>query len=200
MTEFWDEAFKNKREMWGSEPAKSALLAAATFSEKGFKKILVPGIGYGRNARPFLDKGMKVTGIEISEKAIAIAEEYFGAQIKIYHGSVSEMPFEDESYDGIFCHALIHLLDESERIEFLKNCYTQLRIGGYMVFTAISRNAKTYGQGKFLSNNRYEQFGGAKIFFYDEESVSKEFGKFGLIETVEVPENQPMYLIKCCKE
>ena len=30
MTEFWEEAFKDKQEMWGLEPAKSTVLTKKT--------------------------------------------------------------------------------------------------------------------------------------------------------------------------
>lgn len=200
MTEFWEEAFKDKQEMWGLEPTQSARLTASLFEDKGIKKVLIPGIGYGRNAQVFLNKGMEVTGIEISETAIELAQKHFGSAIKIYHGSVLDMPFDNERYEGIFSHALIHLLDENERAAFIKNCYDQLSDNGYMVFTAISKTAKTYGQGTFLSKDRYKQFGGVKIFFYNESSVQKQFENFGLIEVTEVNENHPLYLVKCFKK
>lgn len=162
--------------------------------------MLIPGIGYGRNAQAFLSKGMEVTGIEISETAIELAEKHYGSAMKIYHGSVLDMPFDNKQYEGIFSHALIHLLDENERAALIKSCYDQLSDNGYMVFTVISKTAKTYSQGTLLSKDRYEQFGGVKIFFYDESSVQKEFENFGLIEVTEVNENHPLYLVKCFKK
>lgn len=63
----------------------------------------MPGFGYGRNAKMFYDKGIKVTGIEISETAIARARKHFGNDTTIYHGSVSDMPFSETLYQGIYC-------------------------------------------------------------------------------------------------
>lgn len=74
MPEFWEEAFKDKQEMWGLEPAKSTVLAKDFFVEHKIKNVLIPGIGYGRNAKIFLENGMKVTGIEISQTAIDLAK------------------------------------------------------------------------------------------------------------------------------
>ncbi|MGN6495654.1 MAG: class I SAM-dependent methyltransferase [Agriterribacter sp.] len=200
MTEFWEEAFKDKQEMWGLSPTNSAIATAEMFQSKGLKEILIPGIGYGRNAQAFWSKGMKVTGIEISKTAIQLAKKHYGAALKIYHGSVTNMPFDNERYEGIFSYALIHLLNENERTTFIKNCYDQLCDNGYMVFTAISKKAQTYGQGTLVSKDRYEQSGGVKIFFYDEISIQNEFGNFGFMEATEVPESHAMYLIKCCKK
>jgi len=199
MEEFWEEAFKSKQEMWGLEPAKSSILVNDFFIANNVKDILIPGIGYGRNAQIFMENGMKVTGIEISETAIKIAEKRFGNDLIIYHGSVTEMPFDNKQYDGIFCYALIHLLDKSERAKLILDCYNQLAENAYMIFTAITKEAQTYRQGTYISKDRFEMFGGIKMFFYDKETIKEEFGKAGLFEISEVDENYPFYLIKCKK-
>jgi hypothetical protein len=109
------------------------------------------------------------------------------------------MPYDTCRYDGIFCYALIHLLDSSEREKLIHDCYDQLAEHGYMVFTVISKEAHTYGKGKFISKDRYEIFDGVNMFFYDRESIREEFGKAGLVEITEVTENYPFFLIKCKK-
>jgi len=160
---------------------------------------LVPGIGYGRNAQLLVDHGMTVTGIEISKTAIEMARKHYGTAMAIYHGSVTDMPFDSHQYDGIFCYALIHLLDEAERAKLIQDCFNQLSDGGYMIFTAIAKEAHTYGQGKFISKDRYEIFEGVKMFFYGEETIKAEFGPYGLFETTPINESQPFFLIKCQK-
>src|SRR5690606_39055957 len=114
MTEFWEEVFKKKQEMWGFETAKSTVLACDFFIQQKVKNVLIPGIGYGRNAQIFMDNGMTVTGIEISKTAIDLAHKHFGNDLHIHHGSVTEMPFDDMQYDGIYCYALIHLLNKKD--------------------------------------------------------------------------------------
>lgn len=64
-----------------------------------------------------------------------------------------------------------------------------------MVFTTITKEAQTYGQGTYISRDRLEMFGGVKIFFYDREMIEEEFGKAGLLEIKEVTENYPFYLV-----
>ena len=61
MAEFWETAFTDKQEMWGMEPAKSAQLTKDFFVENAIKNVLIPGIGYGRNAQPFIENGIKVS-------------------------------------------------------------------------------------------------------------------------------------------
>jgi len=199
MTEFWEQAFKDKQEMWGLEPAKSTVLTKDFFVEHKVKNVLIPGIGYGRNAQIFIDNGMSVTGIEISQTAIDLAQKHFGNKLKIYHGSVTEMPFDDKLFEGIFCYGLIYLLDKNERAKLIQDCFNQLTENGLMVFTAITKDAQTYGQGTQISRDRFELFGGVKIFFYDKQSIEEEFGNTGLFEITEVMENYPFHLIKCRK-
>ncbi|MEO9893256.1 class I SAM-dependent methyltransferase [Aurantibacter sp.] len=199
MSEFWEENFISKKEMWGFEPSKSTILTKDFFVKKSVKNILIPGIGYGRNAQVFIENGITVTGIEISKTAIDLAYKNYGADMEIHHGSVTDMPFDTHRYDGIFCYALIHLLDKKERSKLIRDCYNQLKTNGYMVFTAISKNAPNYGKGNRIKKDCYEFHSGAKLFYYDQESVKTEFNDFGLFEYEEVNENQPMYLIKCKK-
>ncbi len=165
MSNFWEESFKQKKEMWGAAPCHSAKLTAELFSKKELKNILIPGIGYGRNVQPFLESGMNITGIEISESAISMASKYLGDKATIYHGSVNAMPYDSKTYDGIYSHALIHLLDHPTRLQFIKNCFKQLSPNGRMVFTAISKNADSYGKGTLLEKDRYEIHKGAPIIF-----------------------------------
>ncbi|HEX2982679.1 MAG TPA: class I SAM-dependent methyltransferase [Ignavibacteriales bacterium] len=208
MTEFWESSFIENQMMWGYEPSDSALLTKDFFLENKIKDILIPGIGYGRNAKVFLDNGINVTGIEISKTAIDLAKKN-GLIIDIFHGSVNDMPFDGKLYDGIFCYALIHLLNRYEREQFIKNCYNQLKPNGYMVFTAISKEAPMFGKGKQLDKDYFEIMEGVKMFFYDSASVRQEFGEYGLKEISEIlephknmPDKPPFrfVMVKCQKQ
>ena len=188
MNEFWEEMFRKIGTIWQFEPANSATFARDLFAENRLQKILVPGVGYGRNAKLFVESGFEVTGIEISETAIRLAREN-GLDFQIHHGSVTQMPFDDSVYDGIFCYALIHLLNQNERRQFLKNCSDQLREGGLMVFITVSKGyTRLHGLGKEISKDRFRIDNGLKVFFYDSVSVEREFGRFGLVEYTEIEE------------
>ena len=194
--------------MWGLEPSDSAILTKDFFLEKKVKDLLIPGIGYGRNAKIFTDNGIHVTGIEISKTAIELAREN-ELNLNIFHGSVTDMPFDNKLYDGIFCYALIHLLNNRERDKFIKDCYNQLKPNGYMIFTTISKEAPMFGKGKQLEKDYFEIMEGIKMFFYDSDSIKQEFGNYGLIEFSEIVEphknmeNKPPFkfiMVKCQKD
>jgi SAM-dependent methyltransferase len=187
-TEFWDNKFREVKTLWGMEPSDAALLAKDLFVKQHVSEILIPGVGYGRNASVFLQAGMKVTGIEISAYAIHMARNEYKFDFPIYHGSVTDMPFDNKFFDGIFCYALIHLLNKTERKQFIQHCYNQLKPHGTMIFIVISKKSTLYKTGQFLSTDRYELNKGLKVFFYDIESAKKEFGDFGMLDIHEIDE------------
>lgn len=209
MTEFWEEAFKDRQEMWGWEPAGSVSQTVELFKKYGIRDILIPGIGYGRNAKIFIDNGFKVTGIEISETAIDLANKQFWKSLKIHHGSVGAMPFDQELYEGIFSYSLIHLLNDEERKKLIDDCYNQLKTNGYMVFVTISKKDFRYGQGVEISKDTFEPWKGLRLFFYDSDSIQLEFGAYGLVAAEEIDEpiknmgdkpTQKFWYIICKKE
>jgi SAM-dependent methyltransferase len=187
MKEYWESRFKEEGAMWKFEPSDSAIIALETFTSHGIDNILIPGFGYGRNARLFYDSGFKIIGIEISGSAIRLAE-INGISCKIHHGSVTAMPFDNEQYGGIFCYALLHLLNKRERLVFLQSCYNQLKIGGLMIFTVVSKKSDLYGKGRQISNDRFRMSNGLNVYFYDSDSVKDEFRDFGLLEFREIDE------------
>lgn len=130
MAEFWESSFIENQSMWGFEPSDSAIITKDFFLEKKVKDLLIAGVGYGRNAKVFTDNEISVTVIGISKTAIELAKQN-NVNIDIFHGSVTAMPFDQKLYDGIFCYALIHLLNHNERVKFIKDCYNQLKPNGY---------------------------------------------------------------------
>ena len=77
-----------------------------------------------------------------------------------------------------------------------------------MIFTTISKNNLMFGKGKELDKDYFEIREELKMFFYDSESIEKEFGEYGLIEYSEIDEphknreNVPPFkfiMVKCQK-
>jgi SAM-dependent methyltransferase len=199
--DYWETRFSAEGEMWKFEPADSAWIVLELFRKNRLRKILIPGMGYGRNARLFANNGFQVTGIEISQSAISLARAN-GMNFPVHHGSVVHMPFDNDTYDGIFCYATAHLLNKNERRKFISECYKQLNPGGFMVFTVASDRMSLFGQGKKLSTNRYRIQPGLDVYFYTDAALESEFGPYHIIEyrDIEEPvkfmENQQPVLLK----
>lgn len=188
MADRWEDAFVRSQLMWGLTPTAAALRARDDFARRGVKSVLLPGAGYGRNAKPFLDAGMDVTGIEISATAIGLARSKLGLTFPIHHGSVTDMPFDDRIYDAVFCYGLLYLLDAPSRAKVIAACARQVAPGGPMVFTVIAKTWSRYGQGEKLGEDWYETHPGVPMFFYDETSLARELGPYGELAITKVEE------------
>lgn len=188
MTEFWEKSFQENQLMWGENPTDSVYEAIELFQKNGLKKILIPGFGYGRNAQVFTENGFDVSGIEISKTAIDLAKQHYKGNYKLFEGSVNDMPFDTELYDGIYCYALLHLLSEAERAKFIQNCFRQLKMGGVMVFITLSTKDARFGKGEELARNTFLTKHGLNLFFYDAHSIQKDLKDCGLFEMEELNE------------
>lgn len=193
MTEFWEAAYKNNERMWGENPTDNARTVLELMQKRNIRSVLIPGFGYGRNAKVFYDEGFDVTGIEISKTAIERARKHFGSDVTIHYGSVTEMPFDKIQYQSIYCYSLIHLLNKADRIKLIDDCYSQLKHNGIMIFVALSVNDKRFGLGEELEKNTFHTLQGLNLYFYDEASIKEEFGHYTIVEAKEInePEENP---------
>ncbi len=204
MNEFWESAFRSNDKMWGEYPTDNSKNVLKLFQKNNIKSVIIPGFGYGRNAKVFYDEGLKVSGIEISKTAIERARKYFGNEVTIHHGSVTDMPFDKASFEAIYCYSLIHLLDKAERLKLIEDCYSKLKPNGLMVFVALSINDNRFGVGSEVEKNTFFSPNGLNLYFYDEAAIKEEFGKYNILEAKEInePEENPKekhWMIVCKK-
>lgn len=64
---------------------------------------------------------IKITGVDVSEKAIAYANQHFGEKARFRTGSVYKLPFSDKSFDLVLCSEVLeHLDDPNKAVNELK--------------------------------------------------------------------------------
>ena len=180
--EYWEKRFLYGGKIWGVKPSKTANYALELFLEHNLHRILVPGAGYGRNTKLFTDANLKVVGIEFSESAINIAKT-FNPKTQFFQGSVLDMPFNNEKYDGIYCHNVLHLFLKDDRISFLKKCYKQLRTKGFVFFVVFSDKERSFGKGKRIEENTYESKPWRPTHYFTELDLIEHFKEYSVIET-----------------
>lgn len=188
--EYWNNRFSDKGKIWGDKPSITAMHALNLFKKYNIKKILIPGSAYGRHTKFFSKNNYIVTGIEISDVALTIAKDY-DPKSKFILGSVLDMPFNDEKYDAIYCHNLLHLLLKNDRVLFIQKCYTQLKENGYIFFSAFSEQEQSFGKGKKIEENTFESKPWRPAHYFTTEDLMSHFNAFRVIETdiIEEPEN-----------
>lgn len=100
------------------------------------KKVLDAACGTGRLIPLLQTKGATVTGLDISEKMIEIAQKKF-PKAELLVGDMENMPFKDQSFDLVVAaFAIVHLkyLDK-----FFEECYKVLKNDGKIILTNINQ-------------------------------------------------------------
>jgi len=187
--EYWNNRFSDKGKIWGTKPSKTSIFALKLFKKYDIKKILIPGAGYGRHTKFFSKNNYEVTGIEISERGLNIARK-FDPKSNFILGSVLDMPFDREIYDAIFCHNVLHLLLEKQRIIFIKKCYNQLRENGLAFFSVFSEQEESFGKGTKVEENTFENKPYRPTHYFTKEDLLHHFHAFSVIETNIIEEKE----------
>jgi SAM-dependent methyltransferase len=179
---YWDKRYSAEGKIWGDKPSLSAGYAAGIFGRENVKSILVPGSGYGRNTRYFSELGFAVTGIEISTAALAMAG-HFDPQSRFLQGSVLEMPFDNRSYDAIYCFNVLHLFLESDRKRFITQCADRVKPGGCLFFTVFSEKEANFGEGQEVEKNTFETRPGRPAHYFTEVDLQEHFQEYQVMDS-----------------
>jgi SAM-dependent methyltransferase len=184
MKDYWNKRFRNGGMIWSDNPSKSALDAIEKFRSYQINDVLILGIGYGRNARPFIECGYSVTGVEIADEAIKILNksDLRNKIGKIYQGSLLDMPFNNKLYDAIFSFNVIHLFCETDRYAIIKKCKNILNPYGLVYFAAMSEFDTGFGKGAEIEKNTFDEKG-KPVHFFSDADLRKHFMEFEILDT-----------------
>ncbi|HOL50165.1 MAG TPA: class I SAM-dependent methyltransferase, partial [bacterium] len=95
------------------------------------KKILDVGCGTGLLAMHLLQAGFDVYGVDVSPEMVKIAQKRLPGRIVC--ASVENIPFPDNSFDGVICIATLHHLSVTGFALAIKEMVRVLRIGGRLL-------------------------------------------------------------------
>jgi 2-polyprenyl-3-methyl-5-hydroxy-6-metoxy-1,4-benzoquinol methylase len=178
---YWNTQFSKYHHIWGETHSKSAEIALSLFRKRKVNKILVPGSGYGRNSKLFSTSGFDVTGIEISEEACALAQEYDPAT-KLYHGSFLDDSWVQGQYQGIYCFNVLQLFLKTDRIRFVHKSAQRLSPKGLMFFTGISDQDDSFGRGEEVEENTFAVNPDKILHFFTLDDLKIHFEGFKILE------------------
>jgi len=110
------------------------------------KKVIDVGCGGGILAESMAKKGALVTGIDLSEKALKVADLHSlesGLEIRYQHCAAEEMAAQEPGqFDVVTCMEMLeHVPDPSS---IIKACTTLVKPGGLVFLSTLNRNPKAY--------------------------------------------------------
>lgn len=103
-------------------------------------EILDLGCGSGRDSKHFIEKGYKVTALDLSPVLAIKASKYIGQDVII--ADMKDLNY-DNKFIGIWaCASLLHLT-EKEILETLNRCHKALKNGG-VIYASFKYGEKNY--------------------------------------------------------
>jgi 2-polyprenyl-6-hydroxyphenyl methylase/3-demethylubiquinone-9 3-methyltransferase len=110
------------------------------------KTVLDVGCGGGILAESMAQRGAQVTGIDLSDKALKVAQLHVlesGVALDYRHASAEDFARErPQHYDIVTCMELLeHVPDPASTV---RACATLAKAGGHVFFSTINRNLKSY--------------------------------------------------------
>lgn len=170
--ESWKQTYIEKGDLW------KAFYPEGYLEFKGLKKLLNKarrgmnlleiGIGTGEATLPFLQKGLQITGIDISKEALEICRTKFLSLVvdskKFYleQSSLQDYQFPKKKFDIIIDYYTSQHVSKTEQDSFYQQVSTALKTGGRFLlgqyskdYIEVQKNLVSKGEGVFISNNRY---------------------------------------------
>jgi SAM-dependent methyltransferase len=107
--------------------------------------VLEAGCGIATDGARFARAGARYTGLDGSDTAVALAQHRFQSQGipgRIVAGPITALPFDDESFDLVFSHGVIHhIADTQKAIDEFRRV---LRPGGTALVMVYHRSSLNY--------------------------------------------------------
>lgn len=167
------------------DPGKRASKFVAMLPQRA--TILDAGCGSGRDAKIFSAYGLKVIGIDFSEKMLEIAKK-MASEAEFYLMDLESISFSKESFEGIWASSsLLHIAKEKIPC-VLNSFYSILKPNGILYV----RVKKGDGEG-LIKDQRYS--GIEKFFaFFQEEEITSFINESGfVIDSVATQEKSHSY-------
>jgi len=190
----WDTTFSQKPEMFGVEPSKPALKAAALFKRAGKTNLLELGGGQGRDTLFFAREGFHVTVLDYSQAAIeAITAKVDAAGVAdritaLWHDVREPLPFCNSVFDCCYSHMLFCMALTALELDSLSQEVRRvLKPGGLNVYTVRHKNDPHYGTGIHRGEDMYE-VGGFIVHFLSREKVERLARGFRILSIDEFEE------------
>ena len=121
------------------------ILEVVRFARWGGKDVLEAGCGIGTDGIRFARNGARYFGVDFAADAVALARSRFELEERegtFVQADILELPFEDESFDLVYSHGVIHHFADTQRA--VDEFYRVLRPGGHALVMVYHRNSLNY--------------------------------------------------------
>lgn len=173
----WDKIFKKYK--WGKYPDLSLVRFLSKNLNLKNKRVLELGVGTGANLNFFIEKKLKVFGIDGSKVALKIANKNFKRKkkfIKLVQGDIIKLPYQNNFFDYIIDCECLYANSLKDTKKILSEVNRVLKKGGYFFSKTFAKN--TVGN-HFIRKNRKKK--NLNVHF-----IKKGYGTFRISSLSEI--------------
>ncbi len=138
-------------------------------------RLLDAGCGSGKYAIPLQMRGFDVVGVDVSLDALRIACERSAGRkmdIPLLAANVYQLPFQDDSFDVVWCYGVLQHLMLEERELAVSEFWRILRQGGKLFLEVFGEEDMRFG-GREVETNTFSRENGI-VYHYFSKNEMKE--------------------------
>ena len=134
---FWQKCYVKGDAIWDHGEPSPGLVDFLQKNRRAPGHVLVPGCGFGHDCRELARHGFKVTGLDISPRAVAEAGKLArtdGIRVTYRRGDFLNLEARYRGrFDWLFEHTCFCAIDPAQRDRYVLAAATALRRGGYFL-------------------------------------------------------------------
>jgi 2-polyprenyl-3-methyl-5-hydroxy-6-metoxy-1,4-benzoquinol methylase len=147
-TQFWNERFDKQEFIFGKEPNEYLVEQASRYLKPN-SSVLCIADGEGRNGVWLAKQGMRVTGFDVSDIALAKANQLAADnQVNIQYSlcDTDGFDWQPHSYDAVM-EIFIQCADPEMRTRIFKQVHQTLKLGGLFILQGYTPKQLEYKTG-----------------------------------------------------
>ena len=171
----WDSFYSGNRRPWRGVSD----IGDVPFPPGG--KILEVGCGNGKTVLALTKKGFRVTGVDFSQSAIDMCRETIPSSGDFVCASVTNLPFEDSSFDGVAAFHVLEHLTADEMKEAVRELSRIMRPGSHILLKCFAKGDMRSEKGEEVDDSTLIRGNGILYHYFDEDELRSYFSSFECI-------------------
>jgi len=151
------------------------------------RRLLEIGCGMGYDSLEFIRRGVRVTAVDLSPRAVEFCKQHFhvvGADAEeVRVDNALSLSFPDESFDAVWSNGVLHASGDTQRA--IDEVYRVLKPGGRAIISHFYRKPSWMYLLKHAgrANIEYDDEDPPVNEFYTEAEIETMFREFDIVET-----------------